>query len=303
MAAVIGAVRHGMEIRQDEIGSTSNLYGDKAVAEGTIRAVAQFMMDEYATEAGAARSKLRDLTISPLTRDEIGLAIQLIKDMPFILVVPDEMNRDPAGGTLVARRMTIDLTRETTLIGVDRTRIEALRAKGRVGSVKAIGITQQACKAIERHARSLNDSAFTHVVITTTMTSSSRPFGGGTSYRALEDGDKRQEVARFINLLRFTVFIDFLCCLWYDADLFILFTIVYFTMALLNLLMLCTLTRGVCTGSMVCWVPGVFAELVCRIVTLALGCGEFTTIVNVVGLIMEATELCNMCFCKPNLRE
>lgn len=146
------------DVRVENLTGGSFVRVDKEKCESVIAAVARFAIANGRTDAG-----LRTLVLPPLNLREVRRGIELIAGLPFVLIVPNDMNRDPTdNGVFLTRKITVGVndTRLIALIGGGN--LFGVRSRERA-EVEVLGISFSAWQAVERHCESLEKNDNTKV--------------------------------------------------------------------------------------------------------------------------------------------
>jgi len=130
-----------------------SLYGDKEVSEATLEKLANFILDNNYEQNYDTRM-LRNLTITPLSVDEVRFGISLIHEHPLVTVVENELNESESGGTLVTMERTISV-RDMHQFGITSNSGIALGSLESSGSIKIITVSKQAFDTLDRYIFSL----------------------------------------------------------------------------------------------------------------------------------------------------
>ncbi len=151
MAAAISSQRE-ISIHSNRNEGTP-LNGDKEVSESTLRELARFLLNNN-YEQNYDREMLRNLTITPLSADEVRFGIRLIHEHPLVAVVENELNESESGLTLVTMERTISV-RDMHQFGIASDSGLALGSLEAGASIKIITVSKQALDALNRHFFSL----------------------------------------------------------------------------------------------------------------------------------------------------
>ncbi len=151
MAAAISSQREISIHSNRNEGRTLN--GDKEVSESTLGKLARFLLNNN-YEQNYDKQMLRNLTITPLSADEVRFGISLIHEHPLVTVVENELNESESGGTLVTMERTISV-RDIHQFGIASDSGIALANLEAGASIKIITVSKQAFDALDRHFFSL----------------------------------------------------------------------------------------------------------------------------------------------------
>jgi hypothetical protein len=122
--AAIQQNRVSTNVRAEEIKSTSTVSGDKAIAESLVKGIIDKLSDN------PKLNQLFDRIRGPLTAEKGIAAITIIKELPMLIVVPNEVNKDPTRNAfLITRKRYFDITNHQTTTFLTPTQIAALKSE------------------------------------------------------------------------------------------------------------------------------------------------------------------------------
>ena len=154
MAALIsGHSTYDLKVQKSD--SSQTVYGDKNISEDTIVKVAAFI-SEHDDEDGSilTRMALSSLQQKPLTHAEIRLGIQLIKDHPTVVVVPNEINKNPrTGHTFLTRELTIGKNDERLVALIGRAGLDAAFRSSQRQETTILGVSTLSWETLQRYDR------------------------------------------------------------------------------------------------------------------------------------------------------
>ncbi|EDV20878.1 uncharacterized protein TRIADDRAFT_60524 [Trichoplax adhaerens] len=149
MAVAFGHRSTNIALDEETIDSTIPLNGDKAITEATIRRVIEILESVPGVEG------MLDPFKPPYDALTCATAYRLFCEIPFVIKVPDELNRSPNDSTtIVVWERWIDITDTTTTAFLNHSQLAALRAK-RVTRIPIATVSTSAWESMERHVKSL----------------------------------------------------------------------------------------------------------------------------------------------------
>jgi len=147
MAAAILSQRE-INIHSDRSAGTP-ISGDKEISESTLKQLARFLLNNN-YELNYDTRMLRNLTITPLSADEVRFGIRLIHEHPLVTVVENELNKSESGGTLITMERTISV-KEMHQFGVASYSGIALSNLEAGASIKIITVSKNALDALNNY--------------------------------------------------------------------------------------------------------------------------------------------------------
>ncbi|EDV20877.1 hypothetical protein TrispH2_006174 [Trichoplax sp. H2] len=148
MAVAFGHQSTDISLGSETVENVTTIRGDKAITESTIERIIQ-ILEEVPGIAG----KL-DFLKAPYDALTCAAAYQLFCELPFVIKVPNVLNREPEGLTLIVWKRWIDVTDKTTTGFLSDAQLAAIRAE-RVTRIPIATVSANAWEAMERHIKSL----------------------------------------------------------------------------------------------------------------------------------------------------
>ncbi|PIS00496.1 MAG: hypothetical protein COT84_07185 [Chlamydiae bacterium CG10_big_fil_rev_8_21_14_0_10_35_9] len=131
------------------------LHGDKELTEVTMKEMANFLLNNGNYAAGYSITSLRNLTIKPLSADEIRFGIRVINEHPLLFPnFSNEANTDRSGLIRVTMKRTLTVTELRTL-GADLRDVSVFLGEAKRTSIKALTISKNAWSAVHSYLKQL----------------------------------------------------------------------------------------------------------------------------------------------------
>jgi len=151
---LIGQKEQNLSVLSKDYQNTTFISGDKANAEAVVEGVALHVAK---TNDYELKQLARALEMGPITLEKCIVALKIMEVDPTIMVVEDEVNRNPrTGGILIYWEREISLENKATLAFLTGEQIQALQKIDTVG-IELLTISQQGFEGLRRYTIRLGE--------------------------------------------------------------------------------------------------------------------------------------------------